>query len=143
MPDTQTHCKISKERIKTKDFKELHEWMDESQKYFGENHRTERHTLNDVYLNYVKEKWGNEGVIEWLFHIAIDNLETANKFAIERYGDSNTFKEIKFLFDGKDISSIDFIRFFDNSAKIHRAKLQDNADEKIKTLENKKRFLEE
>lgn len=60
MPDIKTHCEISQKRT-GQDFKDLHEWIDEGQKYFEANHRIERHTLNDVYLNYIKERWGGLG----------------------------------------------------------------------------------
>ncbi|MFH1290332.1 MAG: hypothetical protein ABIH92_02895, partial [Nanoarchaeota archaeon] len=69
--------------------------------------------------------------------------ETANKFAIETYGNDCTFEEIKFLFDEKEISSIDFARVFENSIRVHRVKLKDNADEKIESLRSKKRYFEE
>ncbi|MFH0712026.1 MAG: hypothetical protein V1889_02860 [archaeon] len=106
MPDVNTHCKISKDRT-NKEFRELHEWIDEPQKFFGINHRLERHSLNDIYKKYIEENFGGKrAVIEWLFHIAIDNLETANKFAVDEYVDN--FGEIKIVFNGKEIKGCDF-----------------------------------
>ena len=108
MPDVETHCKISKARTQGgKDFRELHEWIDEPQKHFGVDHRLERHSLNSVYKKFVEENFGGKrAVIEWLFHIAIDNLETANKFAVDEYVDN--YGEIKVVFNGKEIKSCDF-----------------------------------
>ena len=106
MPDVETHCQISKKRTKGDEFRELHEWIDEPQKHFGVNHRLERHTLNDIYLKYVEDNWNKKGVIEWLFHIAIDNMETANKFAVEEY--KKSYDEIMIKFLGKEFKDIDF-----------------------------------
>jgi len=86
MPSLKIHCNISKERTKGKDdFKELHKWIDAPQKEKGINHRTERHAFNLKEKNYIQKKWGKRAVIEWMFHIAIDNLETAFKMADKRY----------------------------------------------------------
>ena len=30
---------------------------------------------------YVERRWGKGAVVEWLLHIAVDNLDTALKFA--------------------------------------------------------------
>jgi type I restriction-modification system DNA methylase subunit len=94
MPNLYTHCAISKKRTGF-DFKELHQWIDESQKELGKNHRKFHHSLNDSELKKIKkhwdrekgEGWGDKAVIEWLFHIAIDNLETAYKYSKLSYGD--------------------------------------------------------
>ena len=108
MPNVDTHCKISKERTQGNEFRELHEWMDEPQKYFGINHRLERHSLTDVYKDYVEKTFGGKkAVIEWLFHIAIDSLETANKFAVIEYGD-RCYGEISVVFEGEEIKSLSF-----------------------------------
>ena len=107
MPNVQTHCEISLKRT-GQEFKELHEWIDETQKYFEENHRIERHTLNDTYLKYIREKWGDKAVVEWLFHIALDNLETANKFSIGVY--NKAYDEISIRFKNKEISGCGFTK---------------------------------
>lgn len=105
MPDIKTHCEISLKRT-GQDFKELHEWTDESQKFFQENHRIERHTFHDVYLDYIKKTWGDKAVIEWLFHIALDNLETANKFSIGIY--TKAYDEVSVKFKDKQIAGCSF-----------------------------------
>jgi hypothetical protein len=74
MPSFRTHCAISKKRTGN-DFAELHRWIDE---------RIERHFLNEDDKDTIKRYWdakeeglGEKAVIEWLFHIALDNLVTA------------------------------------------------------------------
>jgi len=77
MPPLKTHCENSKKRT-GKEFEDLHRWMDEGAKYLGQDHRFERHS--GAYLGYVKEKWGKEGVIEFLNHIIDDFTDTLKKF---------------------------------------------------------------
>ena len=76
MPSLWVHCAISRERTGD-NYKELHEWIDAPHKEKGINHRTERHSFNLKERNFIKKTWGDKAVTEWLFHIAIDNLETA------------------------------------------------------------------
>jgi hypothetical protein len=76
MPDLKTHCEISLKRT-GKEFRELHEWMDEPRKELGRAHRTERH--DNTYIDYVEERWGWEGVLEFLHHIAVDYRDTREK----------------------------------------------------------------
>lgn len=125
MPNVNTHCAISKQRT-GKEFRDLHEWIDEPQKFFGMNHRIERHTLNDTYLKYVEDNWGKKGVVEWLFHIAIDNMETANKFAVDEYQQS--YKEIVFVFDNKELKECAFTRqnLRDSNSKITTTYTKEN-----------------
>ena len=78
MPSQKVHCAISKKRTGKK-FEDLHNWIDEHHKEMGVNHRTVRHSFNLKDKYYVKKEWGQEGVVEWLFHIALDNLETSFK----------------------------------------------------------------
>jgi len=80
MPSVKIHCAISKKRT-CNDFKELHKWIDESAPILGPDHRTERHSLKEDDKNTIKRRWGEKAVIEWLFHIAIDNLYTAFKMS--------------------------------------------------------------
>ena len=87
MPNLKTHCAISYKRT-GRSFKELHKWIDEPCKRLGSNHRIERHYLNDKDMKKIKKYWDSKGkglgqkaVIEWLFHIALDNMETAFKFS--------------------------------------------------------------
>lgn len=77
MPLLKVHCKNSKERT-GKDYKELHEWMDEGHKFLNKDHRFERHSTS--YINYVKETWGKEGIIEFLNHIIDDYKDTLSKY---------------------------------------------------------------
>ena len=88
MPGFKTHCAISKKRTGCS-FSELHRWIDEPYKKLGKNHRTERHYLNDKDMRAIKnywdkkkgKGWGQKAIVEWLFHIALDNLDTAFKFS--------------------------------------------------------------
>lgn len=120
MPDIDTHCKISKKRAGN-DFRELHEWIDEPQKYIGFNHRIERHAYTTDYAKFIESRWGKRAVVEWLFHIAIDNLDTANKLAFEAY--PKGYKAIKVLFDGKELSSCEFEQEHPNSTSIRTVEL--------------------
>ena len=82
MPDYKTHCAISKKRTGD-DFAELHKWIDDSRalKELGSDHRIERHCFKEDDKNTIKRRWGEKAVIEWLFHIALDNLVTAFKMS--------------------------------------------------------------
>jgi len=83
MPRFRTHCAISKKRTGN-DFAELHRWIDEPTTRLGYDHRRKRHHFNEADKNTIKSYWdakreglGEKAVIEWLFHIALDNLDTA------------------------------------------------------------------
>lgn len=115
MPSIDIHCKISKKRTEN-DFRDLHEWIDEPRKYLGPNHRIERHSFHEGYRNFIKSKWGDKGVVEWLFHIALDNMETANKFATECY--NSAFDEIIVTFKGKEIKSCTALKSYTNSRSL-------------------------
>jgi len=114
MPNFKEHCKISKERTGGT-FEELHKWMDEGQEYLKHDHRLERHFYTEEYRKFIEEKWGDKAVVEWLFHIAIDNMETANKFAIKSY--HHGYDQIDVIFTDKEVSGIDFWKNFPNSSK--------------------------
>jgi hypothetical protein len=95
MPSVKVHCAISQKRTGN-DFAELHRWIDKPKAELGYDHRIERHTFNEKDKNYIKEYWdakgeglGEKAVIEWLFHIAIDNLDPAFKMSKKSfsYGD--------------------------------------------------------
>jgi len=100
MPNHNVHCAISKKRT-GKSYSELHEWIDDQSftKLCGVNHRRYRHHYTIKDENYIRRRWGDGAVIEWLFHIALDNLETAHKRA-QKFGieDKNY---IKIAFDGE------------------------------------------
>ena len=87
MPPLRTHCAISKKRTDN-DFAELHKWIDGPTRKLGTEHRIKRHHYNENDKNTIREYWdaigkglGEKAVIEWLFHIAIDNLYTAFKMS--------------------------------------------------------------
>ncbi|MEK6942493.1 MAG: hypothetical protein AABX00_00320 [Nanoarchaeota archaeon] len=101
-------------------FQELHQWIDEPRKWLKYNHRIERHSYTKDYEDYIKEKWGGKAVIEWLFHIALDNLETAHKFAIKTYPSS--YDEITISFKGDNIDDCQFTKIYPNSKKFTRVK---------------------
>jgi len=127
MPDLDIHCKISKTRTGN-EFKELHEWMDEPKAYLGYNHRIERHSFHEGYKEFIEKKWGSKAVVEWLFHIAIDNLETANKFAFDAY--NKIFEEISISFEEKNLSGCRFVKKFPNSNKVFEFDLSGKVEEK-------------
>jgi hypothetical protein len=91
MPNFRTHCAISKKRTGI-DFAELHRWLDKPTKDLGANHRKIRHHYNERDKKIIKKYWnaqgeglGEKAVIEWLFHIAIDNLTTAFKMSSKSF----------------------------------------------------------
>lgn len=112
MPNLEIHCIIS--RLRTgQEYKELHQWMDEGTKFLKHNHRLERHFYTEEYKDFITEKWGKKAVVEWLFHIALDNLETANKFAVDAY--SSIFDKMTFTFKNKQVSKIVFMKEFEKT----------------------------
>jgi hypothetical protein len=91
MPSVKTHCAISKRRTGN-GFLELHKWIDAPTISLGAEHRMERHHYNDYDKNTIKKYWdakgeglGEKAVIEWLFHIALDNLYTAFKMSRQSF----------------------------------------------------------
>ncbi len=91
MPSYKTHCAISKKRTGN-DFGELHRWIDRSTRRLGVAHRRRRHYYNEEDKNTIKEYWdskeeglGEKAVIEWLFHIALDNLDTAFRMSCKNF----------------------------------------------------------
>ena len=76
MPLFKEHCRISELRTGNK-YEELHKWMDQFSLELGVNHRAKRHGLKDI--PEVHEKWGEEGVEEFLIHIVSDYQDTTNK----------------------------------------------------------------
>ncbi|MCK5023531.1 MAG: hypothetical protein KAS04_05135 [Candidatus Aenigmarchaeota archaeon] len=114
MPGLRIHCRISKDRTGC-NFKDLHEWIDEPRKRMGVNHRKERHSYNLKDENKIRKFWeskskgmGNKAVVEWLFHIAIDNLWTAFKRA-DKVQDEKKLNFFKFgLSDNSRFIHYDF-----------------------------------
>ena len=88
MPGLNLHCAISKLRTGF-GFEELHKWIDEANVVLEPDHRIERHSYNKEDEAYIREwwdrekgeGWGEKAVEEWLFHIALDNMLTAYRFA--------------------------------------------------------------
>ncbi|MFW6105334.1 MAG: hypothetical protein ACOC7P_01990 [Chloroflexota bacterium] len=105
MPSLKTHCAISKKRTGFA-FAELHKWIDEGTETMGVDHRKKRHYFNRKDQREIKDywdarkgkSWGEKAIIEWLFHIALDNLETAYKLSLNgsSYG-ANTYNYIEVL----------------------------------------------
>lgn len=74
MPAVKIHEAISKKRT-GETYADLHKWIDEGK---GVNHRRERHFYTTKYKDHVLNNFGgHEAVSEWLFHIALDNLNTS------------------------------------------------------------------
>ena len=67
MPPTKEHYKSSLDRT-GKDWKEVHDWVDDPQ------HKNERHDFTRIYdfAPEVEERWGEEGVREYINHIRED-----------------------------------------------------------------------
>jgi hypothetical protein len=67
-----------------KTYRELHEWMDpwEEDRALAR----ERHEITNIPENfqYVREKWGEEGAREFLFHIKEDLEHKASKSIFKR-----------------------------------------------------------
>ena len=88
MPNLGAHCAISKQRTGVA-FEELHRWIDSPAEELGSDHRIIRHAYTRDDANKIRRYWdrkkgsgwGDKAVIEWLFHIAIDNIHTAFKFS--------------------------------------------------------------
>lgn len=107
MPSGKKHCAISRKRTGY-GFGELHEWIDKNAVNMGVDHRKERHyfnledqkTIKDYWDRMKGEGWGEKAIVEWLFHIALDNLETAYKLSLNEgsYG-ANTYNCIQFVFN--------------------------------------------
>lgn len=109
MPSGKVHCAISKKRTGF-DFADLHHWIDEDNDDLGVDHRKKRHSFNRADAKQIKDYWdktkgngwGEKAVVEWLFHIALDNLDTAFKMSKKVYK-SNTYNYLEFGFEGKYI----------------------------------------
>ena len=113
MPNLEIHKAISKHRT-GEDYEKLHKWMDEATAYLGYNHRLERHFYTQEYKNYIEKEWDKKAVVEWLFHIALDNMETASKFAKEAY--SKAYEEINICFDKNgEVVKCEFTKVHPNS----------------------------
>ena len=100
MPKNQVHCAISMKRT-GKYYKKLHKWIDEGSDERGVDHRSERHHYSNELRKEVEQKFGGkEAVSEWLFHIALDNLDTYIINEWEHVGNTNNFFEFGFKENG-------------------------------------------
>lgn len=121
MTNLQQHCNISLQRTSF-DFEELHRWIDDSpnSKRLGVDHRVERHAFTISEMNYIKSYWeakkgvgwGDKAVVEWLFHIAIDNIDTAFKISKKYYGPL-TYNFIKIGLESSGKINVEFKREID------------------------------
>ena len=93
MPSGKIHRAISENRTE-KDFAELHKWIDKDEKGHGVEHRKEKHYYTNEWRDEVFRKFGgNIAVSEWLFHIALDNLDTSvTNDWMHKLSDSNIHK---------------------------------------------------
>jgi hypothetical protein len=118
MPNLKTHRAISQKRTGF-DFAELHKWVDEPKKKLGFNHRQERHYLNDADMKTIKDRWGEKAIIEWLFHIAIDNLNTAFKLSSKHFSyGKKAFNSMEFEFYKSGFIHCNFKRIPENELKM-------------------------
>ncbi len=125
MPNLPAHCAISKKRTGFS-FRELHRWIDNppKAKILGLDHRIERHAYMkkdmETIKNYWNRKkgpgWGEKAVIEWLFHIAVDNISTAFKLSKSFYGE-NTFNLIEIGIETSGFIHVKFNRVSDNQLR--------------------------
>ena len=77
MPYNKVHCAISKQRT-GKSYYKLHKWIDNNKEERGVNHRSKNHFYTKEIRQDVFDRFGgDEAVSEWLFHIALDNLDTS------------------------------------------------------------------
>ena len=122
MPSVRKHCAISRKRTGY-GFGKLHEWIDKDAMSTGVDHRKERHYFNledqKAIKDYWDEKkgkgWGEKAIVEWLFHIALDNLETAYKLSLREhsYG-RNTYNCIEIVFNPNGYIDCNFRRLADD-----------------------------
>ena len=82
MPSDKEHAKLSKART-GKPFIELHKWMNEE--YTNSRIQTKRHEITNIPKNIeiVREKFGDEAVKEFLYHLKED-YEYNNAYKLMR-----------------------------------------------------------
>ena len=122
MPSLAVHCAISLKRTGF-DFERLHQWMDNppEARSLGPDHRIIHHTFESGEMERIREfwerekglGWGEKAVVEWLFHIAVDNLSTAFKFSQNCYGE-NTYNLIHVGIEESGFVHTDFERVPDS-----------------------------
>jgi len=100
MPERVDHCYISKEcSADHNTFQDLHRWIDLPSKESGKNHRSERHAYIEKDRAEIERIWHEKGVLEWLMHIAIDNLDSAIQYA-ENHG---LRFDVELKYNGRDV----------------------------------------
>jgi len=114
-------CAINKKRTGFA-FGELHEWIDMDAKGKGVDHRKERHYFNLKDQKTIKDYWdetkgkggGEKAIVEWLFHIALGNVETAYRPSLKEcsYG-QNTYNCIEVVLKPRGYIDCDFKRLAD------------------------------
>jgi len=100
MPSNRVHCAISMKRT-GKTYQELHSVIDDNKEDRTANHRSKNHYYTNELKDYIYKRFSRaETVSEWLFHIALDNLDTyiTNEWNYNK----NTFNFIKFGFADND-----------------------------------------
>ena len=76
MPKNEVHCALSMKRT-GKSYKQLHKWIDDNKENRGVDHRNKKHSYSKDLRDFIFKKYGgSEAVGEWLFHIALDYLDT-------------------------------------------------------------------
>jgi hypothetical protein len=125
MPNFKAHCAISKQRTRF-DFADLHRWIDNppEAKFLGVDHRIIRHSFTTEDMENIRNYWdsrkgpgwGEKAVIEWLFHIAIDNIDTAFKLSRRCYGE-NTYNLMKIGISTSGFINVHFDRASDSQLR--------------------------
>jgi hypothetical protein len=118
MPSVRIHCAISQKRTGF-GFEDLHRWIDNGAKTMGIDHRRKRHHFNLEDQKHIRDfwdatkgpGWGEKAVVEWLFHIALDNLETAYKCSLRdsSYG-PNTYNRMEITLNRNGYIDCEFDR---------------------------------
>jgi hypothetical protein len=100
MPSGKHHQAISKIRTGSS-YARLHSWIDQGSEERGVNHRNKNHYYTEDLRKYISDNFGGpEAVSEWLFHIALDNLDTSvTNDWMHKVSDSN-FHKFGFTYDG-------------------------------------------
>lgn len=78
MPPVTFHCQSSMKRT-GREWKEVHEWIDDP------DHKNERHDFTRIldFAPMIREKWGEEGVKEYIEHLREDMDKKFAKLAHE------------------------------------------------------------
>ena len=100
MPKNDVHCAISKKRT-GKTYQKLHSWIDENKDDKSVNHRSKNHYYSAEIKDIISQNFGGaEAVSEWLFHIALDNLDTSVSNDWNYLKINNNFHKFAFEPDG-------------------------------------------